>query len=375
MRATVYLISLLLAAFTGGIAAAEPARSYQADMHEAAWHSEPGQRACHLFHSIPRYGTALITRDLDDTLHLTLFTRRPPEYGNTASILVRAPRWRDGRPGKLGQTSIYPQRAVLKLGHRSTARILAALEAGSTVVFRFPSYFDDAAVEVALSPVRFVPVYRRYLDCLPRVQTGQADVAPSGHASPSDNGGSGRRPATADGHWPVPVPEAGRPDNTFPLSRRASGGATGAAMPAEQAAMAEDRPGSTVPTPASVANPAGALPGVALPAPTHIHFGHDSDRLDREDLDKIHALARKMTANPHWSVVVVTGHADSRGDDGYNKDLGLKRAQRVRQPLIDQGVEAERVRVATQGEAKPVADNSNDYGRARNRHVTITPMP
>ena len=77
------------------------------------------------------------------------------------------------------------------------------------------------------------------------------------------------------------------------------------------------------------------------------------------------------------STVIVSGHSDSRGGDRENKRASQRRAEAVRDYLVDKGVAMERIRVVALGETRPIApnalpDGSDDpAGRARNRRVEI----
>ena len=67
--------------------------------------------------------------------------------------------------------------------------------------------------------------------------------------------------------------------------------------------------------------------------------------------------------------IEIAGHTDSIGSAEYNQDLSQKRADSVRQFLIDQGVDAERLSAIGYGEMQPVAENDSESGRAMNRRV------
>jgi outer membrane protein OmpA-like peptidoglycan-associated protein len=71
-------------------------------------------------------------------------------------------------------------------------------------------------------------------------------------------------------------------------------------------------------------------------------------------------------------VFVVAGHTDSVGQEDYNYELGQRRATSVAGYLVGKkGLDPMQVRVISYGARKPVADNSTQSGRRRNRRVEI----
>lgn len=69
--------------------------------------------------------------------------------------------------------------------------------------------------------------------------------------------------------------------------------------------------------------------------------------------------------------VKIVGHTDSVGSQQYNLDLGQRRAEAVMNFLIENGVEADRLKAESMGEMKPIATNATSKGRAKNRRVEI----
>lgn len=67
----------------------------------------------------------------------------------------------------------------------------------------------------------------------------------------------------------------------------------------------------------------------------------------------------------------VEGHTDSTGNAEYNLGLSRRRAESVRDLLVDRGIEPSRITTAGLGEDYPVADNSTPEGRRKNRRVDI----
>ncbi|WP_373074299.1 OmpA family protein [Zeaxanthinibacter enoshimensis] len=67
----------------------------------------------------------------------------------------------------------------------------------------------------------------------------------------------------------------------------------------------------------------------------------------------------------------VEGHTDSVGSDKLNQSLSEKRANSVRDFLIKEGIDANRLEAIGYGESKPIATNNTRAGRAQNRRVEI----
>jgi outer membrane protein OmpA-like peptidoglycan-associated protein len=69
--------------------------------------------------------------------------------------------------------------------------------------------------------------------------------------------------------------------------------------------------------------------------------------------------------------IVVEGFTDDSGSPAYNQRLSERRAQAVRDALVKQGIDAERIEARGLGPANPVASNDNPGGRSLNRRVEI----
>ncbi|SDL58352.1 Outer membrane protein OmpA [Pseudomonas indica] len=100
-----------------------------------------------------------------------------------------------------------------------------------------------------------------------------------------------------------------------------------------------------------------------------VKFDFDKSVVKPESYDDIRSLADFMKQYPQTSTVV-EGHTDSIGTDAYNQGLSERRANAVRDVLVNQyGIEGSRVDTVGYGESRPVADNATDAGRAINRRV------
>jgi OOP family OmpA-OmpF porin len=67
--------------------------------------------------------------------------------------------------------------------------------------------------------------------------------------------------------------------------------------------------------------------------------------------------------------VEIGGHTDAQGSDAANQKLSQRRADSVRQYLVDKGIGADRLTAVGYGEAQPIATNDTPAGRAENRRV------
>ncbi len=76
------------------------------------------------------------------------------------------------------------------------------------------------------------------------------------------------------------------------------------------------------------------------------------------------------------SRLVVTGHADNVGREAYNMDLSKRRAESVKNYLVEKyNIDEQRMIVKGVGSSQPIADNDSPEGQAQNRRVTIQDCP
>ena len=69
--------------------------------------------------------------------------------------------------------------------------------------------------------------------------------------------------------------------------------------------------------------------------------------------------------------VRIVGHTDNTGSDAINHPLSVNRAQSARDYLVSRGVASSRITIDGRGASEPLADNSTEAGRARNRRIDI----
>lgn len=99
-------------------------------------------------------------------------------------------------------------------------------------------------------------------------------------------------------------------------------------------------------------------------------FDSGQARLHSDGLRSVDRLAEFLRRNPS-RMAVIEGYTDSVGGSDFNMDLSSRRARAVMDALLQQGVDASRLRTEAFGEGRPVADNATAQGRQLNRRVEV----
>ncbi len=109
----------------------------------------------------------------------------------------------------------------------------------------------------------------------------------------------------------------------------------------------------------------------SLGADANFDFDRSELRPDgQRNLDRLVADMNQpgLTVNS----IEIVGHTDSKGTEEYNQGLSERRAASAANYLIDQGVSPGIITTEGRGELQPIATNTTEEGRARNRRVDIT---
>lgn len=99
-------------------------------------------------------------------------------------------------------------------------------------------------------------------------------------------------------------------------------------------------------------------------------FASGQSQLKPEARDNLQRVVEFVNRFPD-KAVLIEGHTDSQGSANLNQVLSQKRAEAVRDALLQDGVAASRLTAVGLGKDRPVADNASAEGRARNRRVEI----
>ncbi|MEE9431747.1 MAG: OmpA family protein [Melioribacteraceae bacterium] len=103
----------------------------------------------------------------------------------------------------------------------------------------------------------------------------------------------------------------------------------------------------------------------------NVKFKFDKDILTTESKMILDRVATVLNRFPEEGIEIL-GHTDNIGDDLYNMDLSERRAVSVKNYLISQGVDGNRLYPAGCGERKPVVENTSAIGRAINRRIEFS---
>ena len=107
-----------------------------------------------------------------------------------------------------------------------------------------------------------------------------------------------------------------------------------------------------------------------LEIPSDISFDSGSAVIKPAMRPVLDRFAQTLNANPVTQLRIL-GHTDSTGSDAVNNPLSINRAASTRDYLAGRGVAPNRIAIDGHGEREPIADNTTDTGRARNRRVEV----
>ena len=141
------------------------------------------------------------------------------------------------------------------------------------------------------------------------------------------------------------------------------------AAPPAEAVDSQPAPAEPV-TAAPPAEPVAAAPVEKTIVTAETLF--DTDRAEikpsgKATLDELIARLR----GDNSIIIPIVGYASSTGTEEHNLQLSERRAEAVKNYLVSQGIDSDRIQVASKGEQDPIADNSTPQGRALNQRVEI----
>lgn len=99
-----------------------------------------------------------------------------------------------------------------------------------------------------------------------------------------------------------------------------------------------------------------------------VYFPFDSSEINGENVTTLENHASWLSENPEI-MVQVEGHTDERGTEEYNISLGQRRADSVREFLVEQGIEPNRISTISYGKMRPMSFGTEESDHALNRRA------
>ncbi len=114
---------------------------------------------------------------------------------------------------------------------------------------------------------------------------------------------------------------------------------------------------------------------VEIPKPETLILYFDFDKsevLPSAQSDQKSSLFKEWIEKHPDAGLNISGHTDNKGTDAYNQKLGTDRAESAMKYLTGKSISPEKITTFSKGENEPVAENTSDEGRAKNRRAEIT---
>ena len=129
----------------------------------------------------------------------------------------------------------------------------------------------------------------------------------------------------------------------------------------------------TAPTTPVTGTPVGAVvPGseqdFVVNIGDRVYFDLNMYQVRPEAFARLDAQAQWLQRYPQVTIRI-EGNADERGTREYNLALAARRAESVRNYLVDRGIPAGRIDTISYGKERPIAEGSNEAAWARNRNA------
>jgi outer membrane protein OmpA-like peptidoglycan-associated protein len=105
-------------------------------------------------------------------------------------------------------------------------------------------------------------------------------------------------------------------------------------------------------------------------AARNIFFASSSNKIVITSFTSLDEVASILQSNPDLKLEI-SGHTDNTGKAEANLSLSQKRADAVKQYLVQKGIDAGRIKATGYGQQHPLYDNKTEEGKAKNRRVEL----
>lgn len=102
-----------------------------------------------------------------------------------------------------------------------------------------------------------------------------------------------------------------------------------------------------------------------------ILFPNSSDEPIRETMTAVLRVAQLIHDHPEWEKITIEGHASETGSAATNLELSRQRAERMKQILVDFGIDPDRIEVVAKGKSELEVRGRSESAHAQNRRVVF----
>ena len=104
---------------------------------------------------------------------------------------------------------------------------------------------------------------------------------------------------------------------------------------------------------------------------TVLNYQSSSDKFTKASQKRMSMISEYLSLDPELELVLIDAYSDSYGGRWPNLKLSEKRADKIRQYFIKNGIDASRIEAKGYGEKRHIASNNTTLGRGKNRRVVI----
>ena len=98
-----------------------------------------------------------------------------------------------------------------------------------------------------------------------------------------------------------------------------------------------------------------------------VYFDFDRANVKASEIPKLEQVASQLRSTHAGKALRIEGHCDERGTEEYNRSLGDRRAQSVREQLVRLGISPSMIQTISMGEERPAVPGHDDSAWSKNR--------
>lgn len=103
----------------------------------------------------------------------------------------------------------------------------------------------------------------------------------------------------------------------------------------------------------------------------NLNFKYNSDEVTQETKENLKEIINYIK-NCDNCTITIKGHTDTVGNDSFNLELSKKRANKIKEILVDNKIESSKIKTEYYGETKPFIKTADEIKQPLNRRVNIT---